>query len=203
MSKWSLTLLVILTASIIATLILVSQLSIWTATAPLLSIVLGWLLKTINESVTVNQQHKWELEKIAQERTLKYYEAKLSEMSSFAVDELNRLVSSRWSLEDKSKFTKEWVEWSSSARTFAEVIEDTEIVTAYTEVATQSSKWLNFVGEYNAGKFSAYNEEQMQLKAQEEMGLYMSKLKKFQTAIERARLNVLRGEIVLKQNKTG
>ncbi len=150
MNKWSLTLLVILTSAIIATLILTSQLSIWAVSAPLLSVVLGWLLKTINDTVTINQQHQWELEKIAQERTLKYYEAKLSEMSSFVVDELSRLVSSKWSLEDKSKFTKEWIEWSSSTRTFAEVIGDTEIVTAYTETATQSSKWLNFVGEFNA-----------------------------------------------------
>ena len=202
MNKWSLTLLVILTSAIIATLILTSQLSIWAVSAPLLSVVLGWLLKTINDTVTINQQHQWELEKIAQERTLKYYEAKLSEMSSFVVDELSRLVSSKWSLEDKSKFTKEWIEWSSSTRTFAEVIGDTEIVTAYTETATQSSKWLNFVGEFNAGKFNAYNNEQRQLKVQEEMGLYMNKLKNFQTAIERARLKVLRGEVVLKHNKT-
>lgn len=208
MNKLSLFLLTLLTSAIIVAITLTSPENFWAISVPILSLVLGWLLKTISDSITINQQHQWDLEKIAHERTLNYYETKLSEMSLFVIDELVNLASYKW-VPDSEKgktqnkrieFTKDWLVWSSSARTFAQVVGDEEIVTAYTETVSQSSRWLDFVDELNSGKLEIKPDEDLQIKAQNEMGLYIEKLKNFQWAIEHVRLKVLRGEIMIKQD---
>lgn len=165
MNRLSLILLVALTAMTIGVLAFTSQQNIWTVLVPILSIVLGWLLKTISDAVSSSQQHQWDLEKIAQERTLNYYEAKLAEMSMFVADELVRLINTTWVLEGQtrrieksgSKFTKEFVTWSASARTFAQLLHDDDILSAYTYVYNEGLKWVKFLDQVDKGEYDGYD----------------------------------------------
>jgi len=209
MNKWSLPLLVILTSIIVAILVFASQSNSAAISVPILGVVLGWLLKTISDSVTISQQRQWELENIAQERTLNYYETKLSEMSLSVINELVRLLNTtsisvggeRKIDEGENKFTPDWVVWSTSARTLAQIMGDNEIDTAYAAVYPKGVQWAKFVDDLNSGKIDLYNNEGVKNKMDDEMRPYIEALKEFQLSIERVRLKALRGEVVISKTK--
>ena len=162
--------------------------------------------KTISDASTISRQHQWEVEKIARERTLHYYETKLSEISNFVIKEINRITSAKWSLGDGPKrivsetlgVTEEWLTWASSTRTFVQTIGDEEIVNAYATTYAHLLIWNKFISTFNSGSFDAYNDEQTQKTVEEAVSPYMKALKDFQLAIEKVRIKVLRGEIIIK-----
>ncbi len=198
--------LVILIAIIIAILLFTSQQSYWIVSAPILSIILGWLLKTVGDSLTISRQHEWELENIARERTLNYYEAKFTDMSLFVTEELVRLAATKWFHDDgkrrmqdvENKYSNDWVEWSTSTGAFIQILGNDEITNAYNTMYARMLQWTRFVTDFNSGTYDNYRNDQVQTKVQEEMGPYMQALKDLRLSLERLRLRVLRGEVPVK-----
>jgi len=91
LSKWSVTSLAILIAVIIGFLWITSQQSYGAIAVPFLSGVLGFLLKTLSDSITTSQRRQWDLDDFAREQTIRYYEKKLNEMSLFILTEFEQL----------------------------------------------------------------------------------------------------------------
>ena len=77
LNKWTAVSLVVL----IAIIIVIFWFNNETIAISFLSAVFGFLLKALTDTVTMSQRRQWDLDDIARDRTLKYYETKLNEMT--------------------------------------------------------------------------------------------------------------------------
>jgi hypothetical protein len=205
LNKWSVTSLTILIAVIIGFLWLTSQQTYGAIAVPFLSGVLGFLLKALSDSITTSQRRQWELDDIARERTLKYYERKLDEISLFLVTELEQLSSIRWKREDKHwrisddawQITREWLSSAATIKTFSKTLGDSEIVEGYIKTSRQHTRLLELVENVNLGNFDTEDHSELQKRLLDEMNVYMDELHSFQLGVELVRLKVIRGELTL------
>ena len=203
--RWPISILVIIVAIIIALIIVAALQESWTLAISILSIVLGWLLKSLSDTITLNQRRKWELDDVARERSLAYYENKLNDISRYITGELERITSlthtyidGQWRI-DSSKFviSCEWYDLASAVRTFVQVIAQPDVIDVYLDTYNQLHQFNKFIEEVNLGKFDHLKETERKEKVQDEVGTYMDKLKDFQVVVERNRLKALRNELEL------
>jgi len=198
--------LVILIAVIIGFIWLTSQQIYGAIAVPFLSGVLGFLLKVLSDSITVSQRRQWELDDIARERTLKYYEAKLDQVSLFLVAELELMSSLNWKVEDKRlripednwHITREWISSAATVRTFSKTLGDSEIVDGFKKTSRQHTQLLELIRDINLGNYDTEDHSKLEKRLLDQMNVYMDELHNFQLGVELVRLKVLRGELMLK-----
>jgi hypothetical protein len=207
LNKWSVTSLTILIAIIIGFLWFASQQSYGTVMIPFLSGVLGFLLKTLSDSITTSQRRQWDLDDFARDQTIKYYDSKLNEMSLFLINESEQLASFKWKTEngkmrifdDNWQITREWLNSSATIRTFAKTLDVSEITEGYKKTSYHVKRLGELTADVNAGKFDARDQDELKTILRKEISDYMEAITAFQLSIELVRLKVLRGELSLKK----
>ncbi len=208
-SKWPVIILALALALVIGALVFTTQYAPLAPAIPVVSIVLGWLLKAISDTLTEDRQRLWHLEDEARAQTLRYYEAKLDDLSRLVVDEIRLLNTEHWSTESgnlrtiasEPRLTHANLLSAGSARSFIQVMADPELQQDYRDAMAQRKKLYGFVTEVNAGRQDSIPESTLLAKAKTEAETYIAKLVHLQTTLERVRIRALRGELTLNTRK--
>lgn len=204
MNKFSIISLSILITIFTIILWIASQQTYGDTIVPILSGILGFLLKALSDSITISQQRQWQLEDFTREQTLKYFEAKLNEMSLFLISETEMLSRFIWKhekgklrLEDNVEITREWLKSSATVRTVTKILNYPEINECYKRTFHYVESLGNFTMDLNNGKLDHLGQDEIKERLKKDIEEYHREIKKFQLTLEVVRVKVLRGELSL------